>query len=97
MVVSNAPSSLPHTPYTSNVAGAVVHSWRAGRWFSWAFLVDSVSFNATSNTSTFAFDQLIGGNQGSRGGNAGQEFFVENVLDELDAPGEWYHDTAANK
>ena len=26
-----------------------------------------------------------------------QEFFIENVLDELDAPGEWFYDATAKK
>ena len=26
-----------------------------------------------------------------------QEFFIENVLDELDAPGEWFYDAAGKK
>jgi hypothetical protein len=97
MTVTAASSSLPHTPYAGNAAGAVVHSWRAGRWFSWAFEVEDSAYDAETNTTFFEFSLSRGGNQGSRGGNAGQEFMIENVLDELDAPGEWYHDPAAGK
>ena len=76
MVVNNGPESLPHTPYASDVSGAVVHSWRSGRWFSWAFQVEATAFNAANNATTFNFSLAVGGNQGSRGGNAGQEFFI---------------------
>ena len=99
MVVSNDGASLPHTPYTSSSAGssALVHSWRAGRWFSWVFKSDSLAFDASRNTTTFNFSLTVGGNQGSRGGDSGQEFFIENLLDELDAPGEFYYDAAAKQ
>lgn len=93
LVVDNSAESLPHTPY-ADPTGAVVHSWRAGRWFSWAFKVDGAAFNGANNKTTFNFSLTEGGNQGSRGGNAGQEFFVENILDELDAPSEWFFDEA---
>ncbi len=94
MTIDNSAESLPHTPY-ANATGAIVHSWRAGRWFSWAFRVDAAAFNAATNATVFNFSLTEGGNQGSRGGNAGQEFFIENVLDELDAPSEWHFDHEA--
>ena len=72
MHVSNESNSLPHTPYTNPVSRAVVHSWRAGRWFSWAFLVDGQTFDASSGQTVFNFSLEVGGNQGSRGGDAGQ-------------------------
>jgi hypothetical protein len=95
MVVTNAPNSLPHSPYTGDLTRAAVHSWRAGRWFSWVFAVEGAT--VAGNTTTLAFSLSKGGNQGSRGGDSGQEFFIENVMDELDAPGEFYHDVASGK
>jgi len=92
MAATNANESLPHTPYTSDVSRALVHSWRAGRWFSWVFGVDSMSYDEPSGMTTFNFSLTRGGNQGSRGGDAGQEFFIENVKEELDAPGEFFFD-----
>ncbi len=99
MTMSNDGTSLPHTPYSSPSAGrtALVHSWRAGRWFSWVFQSDSLSFDAATNKTTFNFSLAVGGNQGSRGGDAGQEVFIENVLDELDAPGEFFYDADAKQ
>lgn len=85
-------TTLPHTPYKGDVTRANVHSWRAGRWFSWVFAVNGSTSTPTSTTFTFSLDK--GGNQGSRGGDAGQEFFIENVMDELDSPGEFFYDQA---
>lgn len=95
MVVSNTTTSLPHTPYSSDVSRAIVHSWRAGRWFSWAFGVGSSAVESENSgvvSTTFKFAR--GGNQGSRGGDAGQEFFIEGVLDELDSPAEFFYDVS---
>ena len=110
-----------------------MHSWRAGRWFSWVFVVEGSSYDPSHNSTTFDFSLEVGGNQGSRGGNAGQEFFIgelagwfeaalcrcdvlclilfhlsetgslfvfslvlaENVLDELDAPSEFYYNVTS--
>lgn len=83
MSVSNANESLPHIASytgTKGAAGAIVHSWRAGRWFSWAFEVDSSTYDKATGTGTFDFSLKRGGNQGSRGGDAGQEFMIENLL-----------------
>jgi hypothetical protein len=77
-------SVLPNSPY-SNPRGALVHSWRQDRWFSWIFGVGNSAASDTANASRYLFDQ--GGHQGSRGGKRGQEFFIENVYEELDAPG----------
>lgn len=38
-----------------------------------------------------------GGNQGARGENTGGDFFVENVFEELDSPGEFYFDKRSRK
>ena len=92
MTVSAAPESLPNVASYKTAKGAIVHSWRAGRWFSWAFEVTGMTFDAQSNKAHFNFSLQRGGNQGSRGGNAGQEFFIENVLGELDSPGEFFYD-----
>jgi len=84
--VDNSPSSLPHTPYQHDVSRMHVHSWRQSRWFSWVFQVQNVTSDLSTGESNFSFSLTKGGNQGSRGGDAGQEFFVENLLDELDFP-----------
>lgn len=42
------------------------------------------------STNTYAFGK--GGNQGARGNNKGGDWFVENLPEELDYPGEFYYD-----
>ena len=97
LVANNGTQSLPHTPYTGDVSRATIHSWRAGRWFSWVFAVDAADFEPTTGKTNFSFSLSKGGNQGSRGGDAGQEFMIENVLDELDAPAEFFYDLTSKK
>ena len=84
MTVSNANESLPHMDEWkgafAGTEGAIVHSWRAGRWFSWAFEVSSFKYDSSTGKADFEFSLDRGGNQGSRGGDAGQEFMIENVL-----------------
>ena len=78
-------SILPNQPY-KNATGAVVQAWRPAHWASWMFEVGE--YDASS--STFNFSK--GGFQGARGNDNGGEFFIENVMEELDAPSEWYYD-----
>jgi hypothetical protein len=84
MTVSDANESLPHMDEWkgafAGTEGAIVHSWRAGRWFSWAFEVSSFKYDSSTGKADFEFSLDRGGNQGSRGGDAGQEFMIENVL-----------------
>jgi len=79
---------LPNTPY--DVArverDAVVFVWRPARWANWMFEIEQ--YNATTGNMTFG----KGGNQGARGENSGGDWFIENLLEELDHPGEYYYD-----
>ena len=56
----------------------------SGRWNSWTFEVGSQQH--FPNGSTY-FNFSRGGFQGSRGSNTGDVVFIENVEEELDAPG----------
>ena len=80
-------SVLPNQPYR-NLNGAIIQAWRPARWENWMFEVGS--YNATSGT--FMFSK--GGFQGARGDDEGAEFFIENVIEELDYPNEWFFDTS---
>ena len=79
---------LPHAPY-ANPATAIVHAFRPARWESYMFQVNGTGANA----SVLTFGG--GGFQGARGCAEGEAFFVENVREELDAPGEFFHDPRA--
>ena len=50
------------------------------------YVVGDATFDAASKTTNFSFS--IGGFQGSRGENSGEDTYIENVFEELDAPSE---------
>ena len=75
--------TLPNMPY-KNPKGAVIQTWRPAHWASWMFEVDDYQ------NGTFTFSK--GGFQGARGSNNGAEFYIENVMEELDSPNEWFFD-----
>jgi hypothetical protein len=81
---------LPNAPY-KDVSEAILNVWRPARWANWMFRVKDYD----PKTNNFTFGE--GGFQGARGNNAGGDFFVENVLEELDNPGEFYFDKKASK
>jgi len=88
--VSPRKGVLPHSPY-AHPTDAIFFVWRPNRWANWMFEVSS--YNASSNNYTFG----RGGNQGARGENRGGDFFVENVFEELDSPGEFFFDPRTSK
>lgn len=87
MVVTT--KQLPHLPY-ANPETAIVQTWRPGHWASWMMQTG----NVTTSGENYTFNFAKGGFQGGRGANGGGEIYVENVLEELDAPDEWYYDEA---
>lgn len=83
-VTPNA-GALPNSPY-KDVSEAILNVWRPARWANWMFKVGS--YDEKANNFTFGY----GGFQGARGENSGGDFFVENVFEELDNPGEFFFD-----
>lgn len=81
--VATSPGTLPHSPY-ADVSQMMFHVWRPARWANWMFEVSHYDSEATN----FSFGH--GGFQGARGNNQGGDFFVENVFEELDNPGEFF-------
>jgi len=75
---------LPNAPY-QDTSQMIVNVWRPARWANWMFEV--AKYDKSSNNFTFG----KGGNQGARGENTGGDFFVENVFEELDYPGEFFY------
>ena len=64
----------------------VVHAFHCGHWGNWQFAVDA------RDNSTQEITWSWGGFQEARGCNRGAEWYVENIFEELDSPGEWYFD-----
>ena len=85
-------ATLPHTPY-SRPQTAIVHTWRPGHWASWMYQVGGADFDSASGTTNFSFSS--GAFQGSRGSDEGEDTYIENLFEELDAPSEWYFDESA--
>ena len=69
----------------------VVHAFHCGHWDNWQFAIDR------RDNSTQEITWSIGGFQEARGCATGVEWYVENVFEELDSPGEWYFDDLDNK
>lgn len=88
--VTPKPGALPNAPY-KDASDALFFVWRPSRWSNWMFKL--ASYNASSGN--FSFGK--GGNQGARGDDHGGDFFVENVMEELDSPGEFFFDKKARK
>lgn len=78
-------SILPHQPYKDGTT-AIIQAWRPGHWASWMFTVS----NYDAETGNFTFGK--GGFQGARGNDNGDNFYIENVMEELDSPNEWFYD-----
>jgi hypothetical protein len=70
---------------------AVIHVWHPAHWAMWMYKIDS--HDPASRTIKWSY----GGFQGARGDHVGHgragEWYVENILEELDTPNEYYFDT----
>jgi hypothetical protein len=64
----------------------VVHAFHQSGWGNWMFAVDGATAGAGNATLSFG----PGGWQEARGAPAGGDWFIENLLAELDVPGEWF-------
>ena len=69
----------------------IVHAYMHYHWGGWQFQIDDR--NMSSNMLTWT----KGGFQEARGDTAGSEWYVENIFEELDVPGEWYFDDETNQ
>lgn len=86
------PSGLVYDPKTfgnksyADVSTAVVHTFHGMYWGSWSFAVGEI----VPSKQSLVFSR--GGFQEARGASVGAEWYLENVLEELDTAGEWYAD-----
>ena len=67
----------------------VVHAFHGLHWANWQFQLSGR--DSAKRELTFAY----GGWQEARGWNAGAEWYVENIFEELDSPGEWYYNATS--
>ncbi len=72
-----------------NPAGGYLHALHPGEWGGIHFVINGKDKNGDL--------QLGGGTQNNRGsGMHKQHRYVENIFEELDAPGEWFYDGTSN-
>ena len=94
--VTLAAGELPHAPYAAAPAnGAVLHYWRPQHWYSVFARVGAATTDPATNATTLAWTH--GGFHGGEGTDKGEDWFVDHVLEELDAPREFYFDAAAQR
>ena len=75
-----------------NASTGVIHAFHCKHWGNWMFAIDNR--NDTTREITWSY----GGFQEAGGGcPQGAEWFVDNIFEELDAPGEWFYDEAEQK
>ena len=94
----SVPSGLQYSP-EEDIANrtwktpqtGVVHAFHCGHWGNWQFRISSRDMEKQEIVWSY------GGFQEARGCGSGAEWYVENIREELDAPGEWFFDEADNK
>jgi hypothetical protein len=82
--------TLPHAPYPHSAVGGVFNFWRQGHWFS---LMSRIN---TDEPDSKSLGWTYGAFQGAEGEPIGEDWFIEWVLDELDAPNEFFLDFGNN-
>ena len=80
---------LPQAANYSNPKGAVVQVWRGGgRWYTNQCQAESIN----KSSSQLLFSQDVGCNQGGEGSVRANQWWIENVKEECDSPGEFFFD-----
>ena len=69
-----------------NPSTGVVHAFHCGHWGNWQFAIASRDMDQKKITWEY------GGFQEARGCANGAEWYVENIFEELDSPGEYFFD-----
>ncbi|MDQ2863629.1 MAG: right-handed parallel beta-helix repeat-containing protein, partial [Bacteroidota bacterium] len=71
-----------------NPAGGYIHALHEGEWGSFDYLITGKDENGKLT--------YVGGWQNNRPASMNKKYrFVENIFEELDAPGEWFYDAAS--
>ena len=71
-----------------NPKTGVIHAFHGFHWGNWQFKIDD------RDKANHVINWTYGGFQEARGHSIGQEWFIDNIFEELDAPGEWFYDVA---
>ena len=72
----------------TNASTGVVHMIQSGGWGGWMWSISNIDYDKKE----ILFSK--GGFQEARGGHIkNNQFYVENIKEELDAPSEWFYDT----
>ena len=74
-----------------NPKTGIVHAFHCGHWGNWLFQMD----DREEGNKTIKWSR--GGFQEARGCAKGAEWFVENIFEELDSPGEWFYNETEMK
>jgi hypothetical protein len=91
---SGLTAPLPHAPYAAAAAnGAVLHYWRPFHWYSAFARVAAAATDRATNLTSLRW--TFGGFHGAEGTDAGEDYFIDHVAEELDAPREFYFDAAS--
>ena len=69
----------------------VVHAYHGKHWGNWQFKIDDRNY--VDRTISWSY----GGFQEARGYSSGSEWFIDNIFEELDAPGEWFYNEKEQK
>ena len=75
----------------SEPSTGVLHALHCEYWGGWQFAIDDR--NMANQTITWS----RGGFQEARGCNHGMDYYIENIIEELDVPGEWFYDDTSKK
>mmetsp|Transcript_6076 Transcript_6076/g.11612 ORF Transcript_6076/g.11612 Transcript_6076/m.11612 type:complete len:955 (+) Transcript_6076:182-3046(+) len=92
--VRGAASQWSPSPLWAHPETGIVHMIHPAGWGGWQFQLTRRSRRALDDVLHFGY----GGHQEARGGPVeSQKFYVENIFEELDSPGEWFYDAAESR
>ena len=84
-------SILPNSPY-NDASQAVIQAWQPAKWASWMFEIGTYNVSKDpGGVQEIVFSK--GGFQDARGSSTGGAFYIENVMEELDYPTEWFYNS----
>jgi hypothetical protein len=89
-------ADLPNAPYAQPAAnGATLVWWRPAHWYNSVAKIASAATAPGSGEMTLRWE--FGAFHGGEGADAGEDWVVEHVYEELDAPREFFFDAAAQR